>query len=109
MFTTAIMAKAIRLKYILFKIRGDRTSKKVFFLFIILSFLLIYNLHTLVPKKAGDCKHSTTKKAQTPSIHYSGLALPLYTMVEPALVAHTPLCIGIALIFSFEVQVRVVN
>ena len=40
------------------------------------------------------------EKTQAPPIHYSGLALPLYTMVESALKTHTPLCIGFALIFS---------
>ena len=49
------------------------------------------------------------KKSADPSIHYSGLALPLYTMVKPAPYAHAPLCIVFALIFSAEVQVRVVN
>lgn len=49
------------------------------------------------------------EKRKPLAIHYSGLALPLYTMDEPALIAHTLLCIGFALIFSVEVQVRVVN
>ena len=50
------------------------------------------------------------KKSASP-LPYTTQALhcPLHTMDEPALNAHTPLYVDYALLFSVEVQVRVVN
>ncbi len=47
------------------------------------SYLLCFESYTVV----------IIKKSANPTNHYSGLALPLYTMDESALKTHTPLCI----------------
>ena len=49
------------------------------------------------------------KKSANPANHYSGLALPLYTMDESALKNAYSIVYRLLSIFSVEVQVRVVN